>query len=142
MFFKKLGIYSLILGAISGIISLIPPLMPAVAFFILPVFGAVAVLIYMMKKDNFAANEVKTFAILGGLSGVVIAAAFLVAFIPLVEIIYLINKNYYDYGIQALNLFLCVLLFGMIAATYFLTSCVAGLLTGAIYTYFKGKNNG
>lgn len=142
MFFKKLGIYSLILGAISGIISLIPPLMPAVAFFILPVFGAVAVLVYMMKKDNFAANEVKTFAILGGLSGVVIAAAFLVAFIPLVEIIYLINKNYYDYGIQALNLFLCVLLFGMIAATYFLTSCVAGLLTGAIYTYFKGKNNG
>ena len=142
MFFKKLGIYSLILGAISGIISLIPPLMPAVAFFILPVFGAVAVLIYMMKKDNFAANEVKTFAILGGLSGVVIAAAFLVAFIPLVEIIYLINKNYYDYGIQALNLFLCVLLFGMIAATYFLTSCVAGLLTGVIYTYFKGKNNG
>ncbi len=142
MFFKKLGIYSLILGAISGIISLIPPLMPAVAFFILPVFGAVAVLVYMMKKDNFAANEVKTFAILGGLSGVVIAAAFLVAFIPLVEIIYLINKNYYDYGIQALNLFLCVLLFGMIAATYFLTSCVAGLLTGAIHTYFKGKNNG
>ena len=140
-YFKKLGIYSLILGGISGVISTIPILLPFFAVFFLPWFGALIPII-LLVKEGFCPNEVKTFAIFGGLSGFAICTGFLFTFVPLVFIIHLINKNYYDYGIQGLNLFLICLFFVMIAMVYIIPNAVLGLIAGSVYKYFKGKNNG
>ena len=141
IYFKKLGIYSLILGAISGVLSSIPIFMPFLTLFFMPFLGAIAPLIILLK-EGFSPNETKTFAIFGGISGLFTCAGFLLSFIPLIFIIHLINKNYYDYGISNLNLFLFCLFFVMIGTVYITTNSVTGLITGGIYNYFKGKQNG
>ena len=141
-YFKMLGIYSAIIGVAGAILSLIPALMPFCALFFMPFLGALIPLILLVKKDNFNSNENKTYAVLGGISGFVICGGFLFVFVPLVFLMHLINKNYYDYGISNLNLFLFVMFFIMIALVYVITNIVTGLIAGVIYTYFKGKENG
>ena len=141
LYFKKFGIYSLILGGICAILSLIPVFMPPLALFFMPFLGTIIPLVLLMR-DGLKPAEVKTYAILGGISGLLICVGFLVLFTPLVAIVHLINKNYYDYGISNLNLFLFCLFFVMIASVYIITNCVTGLIMGAIYNYFKGEKNG
>ncbi len=142
IFFKILGIYSLILGGLCAIFSLIPSLMPFFTLFFMPFLGGYIPLILLIQKNGFSPSENKTFAIFGGLSGLMICAGFLVVFVPLVGVIHLINKNYYDYGIQNLNLFLFCLFFIMISVVYITSNAVVGLIVGGIYTYFKGRKNG
>lgn len=141
-FFKKLAIYSLILGAICGLISIIPFFMPIFALFFLPFLGAILPLYLLIKKDGFTSNQNKTFAFLGAISGLCITTGYIFVLIPIVFIIHLILKNYYDYGIQYLNLFLFALFFVMIATVYMAANSVAGLIFGIIYKYFKGNQNG
>ena len=141
-YFKMLATYSLIIGIVGAVLSLIPALMPFFALFFMPFLGALIPLILLVKNDKFISTENKTYAILGGISGFIICGGFLFSFVPLIFIIHLINKNYYDYGISNLNLFLFIMFFVMIALVYVITNAAAGLVAGAIYTYFKGKNNG
>lgn len=136
-YLKNLAIYSAILGAGCAIISLIPFLMPIVSLFFLPFLGAIAPMVLLIKLDNFNSDENKTFAILGSLSGFFICLSYCVVFVPLVFLIHLIFKSYYDYGVQYLNLFLSILFFIMIAIVYVLTNAVLGLIFGIIFNYIK-----
>lgn len=138
IYFKQLCIYSIIIGGVCGILSSIPIIMPFLTLFFMPFLGAIPPIILLIKT-GFNPNETKTFAIFGGISGAAICAGFLISFVPLIAIIHLINKNYYDYGIQNLNLFLFCLFFVMIATIYITTNAVGGLLCGLVYNYFKGK---
>jgi len=143
IYFKNLGIYSAILGGICAILSLIPIFMPFFSLFFAPFLGCLIPLVLLVVKDGFQSNETKTYTILGGISGLCICFSYLIIFSPLAAIIHLINKNYYDYGIHDLNLFLIALFFVMIASVYVITNCVTGLIAGGIYIYIKdGKNNG
>lgn len=141
-FLKKLAVYSLILGASSAIISLIPFFMPFFALFFVPFLGAIIPLILLIKKDGFSSDENKTYAFLGAISGFFLCISYIFVLVPFVFIFHLISKNYYDYGIQYLNFFLFALFFVMIATVYVTTNSVTGLISGIIYKYLKGKQNG
>lgn len=134
---KKLAIYSAILGASFAVISLIPVFMPVISLFLLPFLGAIAPIILLIKLDNFDSGENKTFAILGAISGFCICLSYTVIFAPLVFLIHLIFKSYYDYGIQYLNLFLLILFFIMVSIVYVTANAALGLIFGIIYNYIK-----
>lgn len=142
VFLKKLTFYSIILGGICGILSLIPFLMPPLALFLLPFLGALIPLYLLIKLDGFTSDKNKTFALLGGMSGFFITAGYITTLVPSVALVHLIFKSYYDYGIQSLNLFLFVLFFSMIATVYIITNSAAGLIFGIIYKYLKENQNG
>lgn len=139
IYFKKLFLYSIILGGICAILSLIPIFMPFFSLFFAPFLGAITPLLLLIFKDNFYSKETKTYAILGGISGFFICFSYLFLFSPLALIIHFINKSYYDYGIHNLNIFLIAMFFIMIAIVYMITNATVGLIIGAIYTYIKGK---
>jgi len=136
-YFKNIVIYSSILGALCAVLSLIPAIMPYFALFLLPFAGALVPLFLIIKLDNFYTDENKTYAILGAASGVFICLSYFIVFIPLVFLIHLIFKNYYDYGISSLNLFLFFLFLIMVEIVYILANSVAGLLFGVVYKYIK-----
>ncbi len=138
-YIKKLIIYSAITGVIGAVLSLIPKLMPFVSLFLLPFFGCIPPLIILMTLDKYNSKTNSTWAIMGATSSGIVCFCFLTVFIPLVFIIHLIFKNYYDYGIQYLNFFLTIMLFVMIEITYVATGAVIGLATGAIHNYIEGK---
>ncbi len=138
-FFKYLAIYSAVIGGVSAILSLIPPVMPFLTLFFLPFAGTVAPFVLLIKKDGFYSKENKTYAILGAISGFFISLSFLVVFVPAVFLIHLIFKNYYDYGIQFLNLFLFALFFIMTATVYITSNTAVGLIFGVIYKYVKER---
>ena len=139
-YFKNLIIYSVILGALSALLSLIPVFMPFFSLFFLPFLGTIPPLILIVKLNEFYSSENKTYAILGGISGVFICFSYFIVFVPAVFLLHIIFKNYYDYGIQYLNLFLFVLFFIMVEIVYIITNIVSGLLFGIIYKYIKENN--
>lgn len=141
VYLKKIFFYSLILGAACGIFSLVPYFMPFFSLFFLPFLGSVVPFILLVKKDGFYSSENLTYIFLGALSGFCLSVGFFAVFVPFVLIIHLINKNYYDYGMQYLNLFLFVLFFAMIALVYVVINAGAGLLFGIVYKYIKEKTN-
>lgn len=136
-YLKKLAIYSVILGAACAIISLIPFFMPVISLFLLPFLGAIAPIILLVKLDNFDSGENKTFAILGAISGFCICLSYCIVFVPIVFLIHLIFKSYYDYGVQYLNLFLSILFFVMVSIVYVTANAALGLIFGIIYNYIK-----
>lgn len=141
-FIIKLSIYSLILGGICAILSLIPFFMPFFSLFFIPFLGAFIPLILLIKNEKFYSEENKTYSILGAISGLCMCISYIAILVPFVLIFHLISKSYYDYGIQYLNFFLFILFFIMIALVYMTTNAVCGLIVGFIHKYIKGNQNG
>ena len=140
-YFKLLAIYSVILGGACSILSLIPIFMPFFSLLFLPFFGCIAPFLVLILKDEIQIKYLKTYAVLGALSGICLCFGYFIIFVPLVRLIVLINKNYYSYGITFLNPFLAVMFFVMIASVYAITNSVVGIATGFVYNYFKGTEN-
>ena len=96
---KKACVFALMLGAIIGIISLIPNFI-GFTLFILSFFSSVIIILYMKKNEkhlSYLTNEQG--AIIGGLIGFFATVGFFATFTPMVGIIHLIFKNYYSYAI-------------------------------------------
>lgn len=145
-YWKLLSIYSLILGAVSGLLSVISIFMPFFSLFFLPFLGCIPPLALIIFKDGFYSNENKTYAILGGYSGLCLSAGYVLTFVPTAFIVHFFLKSYYFGNIvKNLNIYLIVMFFVMIALIYIITNCVTALLFGLTYKYFKesanGKNN-
>lgn len=142
-YWKLLGIYSLILGGISGLISTITIFMPFFSLFFLPFLGCLAPLIILVFKDGFETKENKTYAILGAFSGGCISVSYLIVFVIIAYIVHFIFKSYYFGAIvQYLNLYLLIMFMTMIALIYIITNAVTALLFGLSYNYYKEIKNG
>src|SRR5574344_1672430 len=128
---KQISLLSAILGAILGIITLVP-FINGFSFLILLVGVAAIVLVYLKKNDLIGIIDVKEGATLGAIIGFVSFIAFSVAFIPLVSIIGLIFKNYYTYGIlyllKASGFFVLVMLVLFMAILSALMNAFTGLV--------------
>lgn len=129
---KRTAIFSLILGAVLGLASLIPALI-GFMLFVLAFFSSVIVMLYMKKNEKHIAyltNEQG--AIMGGIVGFFSTIGFFVSFCPMVCIIKLIFKKYYAYMIpdmlnSAMWLFFVVVF--MVAFIFALTNSASGMGT-------------
>ncbi len=139
---KRACIFSLILGAIIGLISLIPQAIGAMLF-VLSFLSSAIVIFYMKKNEKhlgFLTNEQG--AILGGLIGFFSGAGFFASFCPMVCILHLIFKGYYSYAIpymlnDAMWLFFVVVL--MVCFIFALTNAASGMGIAYVLNYFEKK---
>ncbi len=127
---KRTIIFSLILGALIGLISTIPS-MVGFCIFIMSFFTSVIVILYMKKNEKylgFIDNQQGT--ILGALIGFFSGVGFFITFCPMVCIIHSIFKNYYSYGIpdvlkDAFWLFIVIVL--MVSGIFAVINCAVGM---------------
>jgi len=135
---KKTTIYSAIAGAGFAIFALIPPLMPSISLFILPFVSGIIILtaLKVLNPDTIRPLVMKDFAILGGISGMLCCASFLIIFAPMVLLVKFFIKTYYTYGIDFLNFFLAVVLIFSIMLIFFATNAVGGLFAGFLINWF------
>lgn len=128
---KRASIFSLILGAIIGLIALIPTLIALCMFVVLPFLASIIVILFMKKNDKhlgILTNEQG--AILGGIIGFCATLGHFLTFSCMVCILRMIFRNYYAYTIpdmlnQALWLFFVVVF--MVALIYAMTNAVSAM---------------
>ena len=129
---KRTAIFSLILGAFIGLLSLFPFLI-GFCLFMLAFFSSVIIMLFMRKNEKHIAyltNEQG--AIMGGIIGFFTTIGFFITFAPMVSIIHLIFKKYYSYMIpdmltSALWLFFVIVF--MVALIFALTNSATGMGT-------------
>ena len=137
---KRAASLSLILGAITAIIALVPFFIMYVVLF-LSFLCAPAVIIYMKKKNLLGILDMQQSAVFGGAVGFVTSVGFFAVFIPAVLVIHSIFKNYYAYGLQyfitfnALWLFIIILI--TLAGLLALTNAVTAMGVNAVYMQFE-----
>ena len=127
---KKAAVFAFILGAMIGIVSLLPFLI-GFSLFTLSFFSSVIVMAYMKKGEkhvSYLTNEQG--AIMGGMIGFFATVGFFVTFSPMVSILHLIFKKYYSYMIpdmlsNALWLFFVIVF--MVAFIFALTNATTGM---------------
>jgi hypothetical protein len=141
---KQTAILSAILGAILGILTLIP-FVRGFSFLFLLIGVAALVIIYMKKNDLIGIIDVKEGAILGAIIGFVSFIAFSVVFIPLVALIGLIFKGYYTFGVLAMLqtgfggvLVLIMLIIFLALVISALLNAFSGLVTAYMYEILTG----
>ncbi len=139
---KRATIFSLILGACLGIVSVLPFAIGFALFTLVFLVGPI-IIIYMKKNEkylSFLNNEQG--ATFGAIVGFASTIGFFASFCPLVCILKLIFKNYYAFMIPdmlttALWLFF-VLLF-MLALIFAATNAASSMGIVWIYSYFEKK---
>ena len=137
---KRAFIFSLILGACIGLISLIPVVI-GFCTFILMFLSAPIIIIFMKKNEkyiSFLTNEQS--AILGGIIGFGSTVGFFTSFSPLVCVIKMIFKTYYAYMLPELlsgALWLFVLLVFMTALIFAATNAASAMGMNWVYSHFE-----
>lgn len=138
---KQTAILSTILGAIIGVLTLIP-FVRNFSFTILILCISAVVLIYMKRNELIGIINVKEGAVLGAIIGFVSFIAFSIVFVPLVALVGLIFKNYYTFGIsyllRASGFFVLVVLIIFLGLLSALTNAFAGLVTAYVYEVLSG----
>ena len=138
---KQTTILSAILGAILGLLTLIP-FVRNFTFLILILFIAVVVLVYMKKHNLIGILDTREGAILGALIGFISFIAFSIVFMPLVSLVGLIFKSYYTFGIsylmRASGFFVLIMLVVFMAMLSALMNAFTGLVTAYIYEILTG----
>lgn len=98
---KQSLLLSAIVGAIIGLIAVIPPfIFPAVLLLLF--FSAPIVIFYLYKNKFLKLEDYKQSAIEGSIIGAVSFVAFGIVFVPLVILLGWIFKNYYNYALPYL----------------------------------------
>lgn len=137
---KRAFIFSLILGAFLGILSLIPVII-GFSSFILMFLCAPIIIMYMKKNEkyiSFLSNEQA--AILGGIIGFGSTIGFFASFSPLVCVVKMIFKSYYAYMMPDMlsgALWLFFLLVFIIAAIFAATNAASSMGLNWVYSHFE-----
>jgi hypothetical protein len=138
---KQTAILSTILGAILGVLTLIP-FVRNFTFLLLILCISAVVIIYMKKNDLIGIIDVKEGAILGAIIGFVSFIAFSIVYVPLVAIVGLIFKGYYTFGISTLlrvsGFFVLIMLVVFLGLLSALMNSFAGLATAYVYEFLSG----
>lgn len=97
--FKKLSLFSLLFGAITGILSLLPFF--GVISFLLIIFCSSFVILTIMKRTgNIVCPNEQKGLVYGGLAGFIAFIGFVITFLPLAFILSLIFKESYYTGVS------------------------------------------
>jgi len=138
---KQTAILSAILGAILGVLTLIP-FVRNFSFLLLILCISAVIIVYMKRNDLIGIIDAKEGAILGAIIGFVSFIAFSIVFVPLVTIVGAIFKGYYTFGITYMFrvsgffvLVMLVVFLGMLSA---LMNAFAGLVTAYLYEVLTG----
>ena len=127
---KKAVVFSLMLGAIIGLVSLFPFFI-GFCLFVLGFFTSIIILLYMKKNEkhlSYLTNEQG--AIFGGITGFFATIGFFVTFSPMVCILKFIFKTYYAYTIPDMlkdALWLFFVLVFMVALIFALTNSASAM---------------
>ena len=138
---KQTAILSAILGAILGVLTLIP-FVRNFSFMLLILCISAVIIVYMKKNDLIGIIDAKEGAILGAIIGFISFIAFSIVFVPLVTIVGAIFKGYYTFGITYMFrvsgffvLVMLVVFLGMLSA---LMNAFSGLVTAYLYEVLTG----
>lgn len=133
---KQTCILSLVLGAILGVITIIP-FIGAFSFLTLMFVASSIVLIYMKKNNMLGKLIPKDGALLGAIIGFTSFIGFSISFIPLATIIGLFYKGSYYLGISMLfriGFFVMIMMVVFVAMLSALMNAFSGLATVYIYS--------
>jgi len=139
---KRAVVFSLILGALIGVVSSIP-LFAGYGFLVLILFCSPIVILYMKKNEKHLGilnNEES--AILGAVIGFCSTIGFFAAFSPLVCIFRLIFKTYYAYTIPdvlSTALWLFILLVVVLASIFAATNATSAMGLNWILSFAEKK---
>ncbi len=127
---RKLSLLSLILGALIGLIALLPDTTGYCLFFLM-FFTSFFVILYMRKDKNYKIASTKEGTILGALIGFISTVGFFLSFSPMVCILKLIFKqNYYSFGIPdmiSMGFWLFFVIVFMTSIVFALTNSITGM---------------
>lgn len=93
---KQTAIFSAILGAVLGILTVIP-FVGYFSFLILMTAVSVIVMIYMKQNNYMGILDLQEGALIGGLTGFVSFLMFSVAYIPINIVLSLLIKSYFSF---------------------------------------------
>ena len=140
---KRASIFSLILGAILGLIALFPSII-GFALFIVGFLASIIVILYMKKNEkHLGIIDNEQGAILGGIIGFFTGVGFFFFFSPMVCILRLIFKEkYYSYAIpdivtEAFWLFVIIVI--MVSVIFALTNSATGMATAFMLNKIEEK---
>jgi len=139
---KKATIFSLIFGALIGVVSLVPQFI-GISLFVLSFLSAPIVILFMKKnKQHLAFINNQEGAVLGALIGFFSTIGFFITFCPLVCMASIIFKNYYSYAIpQTIQsaLWLLFVIAFMVAVILAMTNSTSGMGVAWILSYIEEK---
>lgn len=139
---KRAVIFSLILGAFLGLISLIPSLI-GIGILILSFFSSVIVILFMKKNEKYLGIiDTQQGAILGSIIGFFSSVGFFISFCPMVMLISMIYKKYYTYTIPYIvqdALWLLFIIIFMVGAMMALLNSVGGMALAYLFDKLEKK---
>ncbi len=138
---KQISILSAILGAILGIITLIPYI--GVLSFLVCVFAAGSlVLFYLQKLELIGQLDTKFWSIYGAAGGFMAFIGFAVTFVPLATIIGMIVKTSYYLGVSLmfrLGFFITILMILFVAVIAALMNGFGAMTTAYVISLCKSQ---
>ena len=139
--FKQISILSAILGAILGLLSLIP-VVRNVSVIAVTVLLAPVIIIYFKKLNILQEVDLKNGMIIGTIAGVISIITYVVAFTPIVLLLSLFIKNGYIEWISVLiknaGFFIYIMLLSFMCILNAITNAFSGLATAYLYEFLKG----
>ncbi len=140
---KQISILSVILGAILGLVTLIPYI--GVLSFLICVFAAGSlVLIYLQKLELIGELDTRAWSIYGAISGFVAFIGFSISFVPLATIIGMIVKTSYYLGISLMfrmGFFITILMIFFVAIIAALMNGFGSMTTSYAISLYKSQQD-
>lgn len=95
---KQICVLSLFLGAVLGILTLIP-IINQISFWVLMCFAATCIMLFMIKFELLEIKSVQESAVLGAIIGFVSFIGFSLTYIPVTVILAKLFQVYTNYGV-------------------------------------------
>lgn len=138
---KQISVLSLILGAILGLITVIPYL-GIISFLACVFLSGSGVLFYMQKLELIGELDTKSWAVYGSISGFISFIGFSIAFVPLATIIGLIAKTSYYLGISVMfkmGFFILLLMIVFVAIIAALMNGFGAMTTSYVMNLYNSQ---
>ena len=140
LLFKQIIILSSVMGAILGVLGLIP-FVRNIAIFLLMCFVAPVVIVYLKKLNFISEVSIQKGMVIGTLTGIISVIAFMLIFTPFVLLISLFVKNGFIYWIASLiknsGFFVFIFILVLLGILNGLINAFSGLTTAYLYDFLK-----
>lgn len=141
---KLISILSCILGAICGILSLLP-FVGGLVFFVLMCLTSVIIMIILMRANILQLESIPESITIGAIIGFVSFIAFSIVYMPLVMFFLKVFNYYTNYGVALslsnANLFIILVVSIFMAILCATINAFTGFLLFYITEIFKNMNN-
>jgi len=138
---KKVAVICVILGALLGLITIIPYI-NLFAFLFLTFLAAPAVIIYAKTKNIIGNIDTREGAICGAVIGAIVFSAFFIVFVPISafvglfykEGVYMVMKIFFSSGAGFMTMIFSYIMIGLMVALF---NAFSGIFTAYIYQQIK-----